>query len=76
MAALRLEPPRNGGGVPNLQQSEIIQPAGCDGCCLPLVSWGVGLCCAYRDQSVSRVVAVCHWRTGVCGVQRISSSVA
>jgi hypothetical protein len=32
----------NGGGVPNLQQSEIIQPAGCNGCCLPLVSWGLG----------------------------------
>jgi len=65
------EPPRNGAGVPNLQQSDIIQPTGCNGRCLPLVSWGCGLRCAYRAQSVSRVVAVCHRRTGVCGVQRI-----
>jgi hypothetical protein len=38
------EPPRNGVGVgvPNLQHSEIIQPPGCNGRCLPLVSWGVG----------------------------------
>jgi hypothetical protein len=36
------EPPRNGVGVPNLQQSEIIQPAGPNGRCLPLVSVGVG----------------------------------
>ena len=48
------EPPRNGAGVPNLQQSEIIQPAGCNGRCLPLVSWECGLHCAYRTQLVSR----------------------
>ena len=57
------EPPRNGAGVPNLQQSEIIQPAGCNGRCIGEL--GCGLCCAYRNQSVSRVVAVCHRRTGV-----------
>jgi hypothetical protein len=37
---LRIAP--NGAGVPNLQQSEIIQPADRNGRCLPLVSWGVG----------------------------------
>jgi hypothetical protein len=34
--------PQNGATVPNLQQSEIIQPADCNGRCLPLVSWNVG----------------------------------
>ena len=36
------ELPRNGADVPNLQQSEIIQPAGRNGRCLPFVSWGLG----------------------------------
>ena len=35
------EPPRNDAGVPNVQQSEIIQPAGRNGRCLPFVSWGL-----------------------------------
>jgi hypothetical protein len=48
------EPPRNSAGVPNLQQSDIIQPTGCNGRCLPLVNWECGLHCAYRAQSVSR----------------------
>jgi hypothetical protein len=64
---------RTGAGVPNLQQREIIQPAvvACH-----IGELGCGLGRAYRNQSVSRVVVVCHRRTGVCGVQRISSSVA
>jgi hypothetical protein len=44
------ELPRNGADVSNLQQSEIIQPTGCNGRCLPLVSWGCGLRCAYSAQ--------------------------
>jgi hypothetical protein len=36
------ELPRNDADVPNLQQSEIIQPAGRNGRCLPFVSWGLG----------------------------------
>src|SRR5262245_52627065 len=51
--------------VPKLQQSEIIEPA--DVAC-HIGELGCGLGCVYWNQSVSRVIAVCHWRASVCGV--------